>query len=171
MSILFLIALLVLAAVGIALRIMSRFRLMEAAASTAPGAVVPGRYRPMLRLLDDRDVQFASVNPKLARTLKAERRKLFRTYLACLTRDYGRLLAGIRVAMVQSGIDRPDLARALAKNRTLFALAVCKIEFRLAMHAAGIGRVDVSGLVEAFETLRTQVGIFAQTAVASTLAG
>ena len=44
----------------------------------------------------------------------------------------------------------------LAKNRTMFALAICRIEFSLALHAAGVGTVDVSGLVEAFDHLRQQ---------------
>ena len=59
--------------------------------------------------------------------------------------------------MAGSGADRPDLARALAKNRMLFSLAVYRIEVRLALHSLGIGTVDISGLVGAFEGLRAQV--------------
>jgi hypothetical protein len=92
--------------------------------------------------------------------LRSERRKLFRRYLACLTKDYGKLLAGIRMVMVQSGVDRPDLAKALAKNRALFAIAICRVEFRLALHSAGIGQVDISGVVGAFDALRDQVASF-----------
>jgi hypothetical protein len=117
------------------------------------------RYRPMLRLLSDEDLAFVSADNKLQRTLRARRRDLFRGYLRCLTRDYARLLAGVRQAMVHSGVDRPDLARALAKNRVLFAAAICKVEFRLALHATGVGSVDISGLVGALETLRGQVSV------------
>ncbi len=88
----------------------------------------------------------------------AWRRDLFGGYLRCLTTWIGgRLLAGVREVMVQSGVDRPDLARALAKNRVLFATAICKVEFRLALHATGVGNVDISGLVDALEALRGQV--------------
>jgi hypothetical protein len=139
-------------------RILSRVRLPETRSSS--GALVSAeRYRPMLRLLSDEDLNFVAANNALHRTLKSGRRKLFRSYLRCLTRDYGCLLAGIRSAMAGSGVDRPDLARALAKNRALFALAVYKVEVRLALHSLGVGKVDISGLVEAFEGLRAQVTV------------
>jgi hypothetical protein len=125
------------------------------------------RYRPMLRLLSDDDLAFVSADSKLHRTLRARRRNLFRGYLRCLTRDYARLLAGIRQAMVHSGVDRPDLARALAKNRVLFAIAICKVEFRLALHATGVGSVDISGLVDALEALRGQVTVFSTPSLAA----
>jgi hypothetical protein len=113
----------------------------------------------MLRLLSDEDLDFVAANASLHRTLKSRRRKLFRAYLRCLTRDYGYLLAGIRSAMAGSAVDRPDLVRALAKNRALFALAVYKVEVRLALHSLGVGKVDISGLVDAFEGLRAQVTV------------
>jgi hypothetical protein len=117
------------------------------------------RYRPMLRLLSDDDLAFVSADSKMYKKLRARRRDLFRGYLRCLTRDYAHLLAGIREAMLMSGVDRPDLARALAKNRVLFAVAICKVECRLALHATGVGNVDVSALVDALEALRSQVGV------------
>lgn len=121
------------------------------------------RYRPMLRLLGDEDLDFVSGRSHLHRVLRAQRRQLFRRYLRCLARDYALLLAGVRAVMVQSGIDRPDLARALAKNRVLFAITLARVELRLALHAAGIGKVDISGLVDALESLRAQVTSLAST--------
>jgi len=41
---------------------------------------------------------------------------MFRGYLRCLTKDYARLLSGIREMMVESGVDRPDLAKALVRK-------------------------------------------------------
>jgi hypothetical protein len=134
-----------------------RLRAMRSAEIIASPRNVTGRYRAMLRLLDDDDLRLLSTNSALYKKARAERRKLFRSYLACLTKDYARLLAALRMVVVKSSIDRPDLVRALAKNRTLFALAVCRVEVKLALHAAGIGTVDVSGLVEAFEMMRKQV--------------
>jgi hypothetical protein len=126
----------------------------KAAGSGLQGA---DRYRPMLRLLSDADLNFLPPGSPLRRTLRTRRRALFRAYLRCLARDYACLLAGVRYAMTQSRVDRPDLAHALLKNRVLFALAICKVEYRLALHAAGIGHVEIAGLVEALETLRGQV--------------
>ena len=117
------------------------------------------RYRPMLRLLSDADLDFASRSPVLRRRIRARRRELFRGYLRCLTKDYARLLSGLRQVMVESGVDRPDLAKALAKNRMLFAIALCRIEVRLQLHRVGVASVDVSGLVEALDSLRGVVNV------------
>jgi len=157
MYVLFPTALVLIAFGVVAWEFLSRMRAIHAAEASAVPAVSSDRYRPMLRLLSDEDLAFVSINAHLSRTLRARRRQLFRSYLNCLTRDYAHLLAGVRAVMVASGADRPELARALAKNRVLFACAICRVEFRLALHAAGIGKVDVSGLVEAMETLSTQI--------------
>jgi len=140
---------------------LSRMRALRAAETLAPGSISADRYRPMLRLLSDDDLEFVAANTNLHRTLRSRRRELFRSYLRCLTRDYAQLLAGVRSVMVRSRTDRPDLARALAKNRMLFVMAICKVEFRLTLHAAGVGKVDVSGLVDALEALRGQVNVLA----------
>lgn len=144
-----------------------RTRIPRAGETNSVTAMSAARYRPMLRLLSDDDLNFVAANSNLRRTLRARRRELFRGYLRCLTRDYAQLLAGVRSAMVQSGLDRPDLARALAKNRTLFILAIYKVELRLALHAVGVGKVDISGLVDAVEALRSQVSVLAAAPVAA----
>jgi len=143
---------------GMSFQVVSRIRAMRIAETDVAPLIAGDRYRPMLRLLSDDDLEFVPAH--LRAGLRADRRMLFRRYLKCLSKDYARLLAGIRMAMVRSGVDRPELARALAKNRFLFAVAVCRIEYRLALHAAGLGRVDVSGLVAALDALRTQVAVF-----------
>ncbi len=125
------------------------------------------RYRPMLRLLSENDLAFVGTDSHLKRTLRATRRELFRGYLRCLTRDYAHLLACVRHAMVQSGLDRPDLARALARNRLLFALTMCNVEIHLAMHAAGLGSVDTSGLIDALEVLRGQLNVLSNTSLST----
>lgn len=131
-----------------------RLRMLRAAETNPAPVIHPGRYRPMLRLLSDEDFRFVSANPSLRRTLRAQRRRLFRGYLRCLTRDYGSLLAGLRHAIVQSETDRPDLARALMRNRFHFALAACNAEIRVFLYSAGIGKADISGLIGAFDALR-----------------
>jgi hypothetical protein len=151
--------------------IKSRTVLSLPSASSAPQSrsafVAADRYRPMLRLLSDEDLNFVSSNPTLRRSLRAKRRELFRSYLRCFARDYSQLLAGVRFAMAQSGLDRPELAAALAKNRALFVMALYKVEFRLALHAVGVGKVDVSGMVDALEALRNQVGAMSAVSAAA----
>ena len=105
----------------------------------------------MLRLLSDEDLSFVAANRSLASHLEIAPAELV-PHLSPLPDAGLRLFArGNSLGDGNSGADRPDLARALAKNRTLFMLAVYKVEFRLALHSLGVGKVDISGLVEAFE--------------------
>ena len=151
-------ATLILISIGVpALAFFSRLRRLHVIAQGNSPVAVTNRYRPMVRLLSDEDAALVSRDKALARKLRAQRREIFRGYLNCLTKDYARLLHGVRMAMVRSGEDRPDLARALAKNRMLFTLALCRIEYRLLLHQAGLGKVDVSGLVDAIDALCAQV--------------
>jgi hypothetical protein len=164
MSSLFAVVLVLIAIAAIASQFLFSLRALRNAESRPfarnPVSGVADRYRPMLRLLSEDDLNFLAGDATTLRALRTERRKIFRGYLACLTKDYASLLAGVRTVMVQSGVDRPDLARALARNRALFAMAICKLEIRLALHWAGVGKVDVAGLVGAFDALRQQVVSF-----------
>lgn len=137
-----------------AILLAARLRMLDAAACLT---VVPDvdRYQPMLRLLSDDDLNCAGMEEKARRKLRAHRRGLFRGYLRCLTKDYGALLGQIRQVVVDSPVDRPDLIKLLAKYRFGFALALCRLEIRLALHAAGIGTVDVSALIESLGVLRS----------------
>jgi hypothetical protein len=145
----------------------TRMRLLDANIQAQRGVPDANRYKPMLRLLSDADLEFAARNPKLRGRIRSQRREMFRGYLRCLTKDYARLLSGIRGMMVESGVDRPDLAKVLARNRVLFVLALCRIEFHLQLHALGIGKVDVSGLVEALDSLRGAVSVMTPAAGAA----
>ncbi len=150
-----------IALAAVAWQVFSWTRVPAGGKALMPPGLSVDRYRPMLRLLDDEDLEFVPAKGNLRRDLRSLRRKLFRRYLRCMARDYALLLAGIRAVMVQSGVDRPDLARALAKNRMLFAFGLYRVELRLALHAVGVGKVDISGLVDALETLRAQVSVLA----------
>ena len=155
----------VLAAGSGILMLAVRIRLLDSVAQSSRPLPEADRYRPMLRLLSDEDLKFAARNPALRAKFAARRRELFRGYVRCLTKDYGRLLASIRRLMVESGVDRPDLAKALAKNRFVFAMALCRIELHLRLHALGLSSVDVSGLVEALDGLRATVNLMTPVAV------
>jgi len=151
------VALVLIALLLFGLQFLLKVRALGAARNCRSVTLAADRYRPMLRLLAHDDLDFVGADHRLRSALRARRRALFRGYLRCLTRDYSELLAGIRKAMVDSGTDRPDLARTLARNRVLFAWAICKVEYRLALHATGFGEVDISALITSIETLRNQV--------------
>ncbi len=164
------IALFVVLAAGCGiLMLVARMRLLDSVAQSNLPLPDAARYRPMLRLLSSDDLNFAARHPVLRAKIAARRRELFRGYVRCLTKDYGRLLARVRRLMVESGVDRPDLAKALAKNQFVFALALCRIELHLRLHALGLSNVDVSGLVEALDGLRATVNVMSPMAATSAI--
>lgn len=154
----FLASLFLIAAGTVALTLLLKVRALKAAQLNVPVNLTADRYRPMLRLLSDSDFAAVSRNPELQKKMRSGRRDLFRSYLRCLSRDYAGLLAGLREVITLSGSDRPDLMRAIARNRVLFAWAICKIEFRLALHITGVDS-EIEKLVGAVDVLRDQVRI------------
>lgn len=139
-----------------------RFNSLSAGSVTHIPQASSRPYKPMLRLLSREDLQFVSSAPELKKDLRASRRRIFRAYLRCLSKDYSRLLGGVRWIMVNSAVDRPDLAILLSRQRRAFAVAMCRIEWMLALHAAGFDnvKVDVSGLVDAIDNLTGIVNVF-----------
>ena len=65
--------------------------------------------------------------------------------------------------MVHASDDRRDLAIAVIRLRLLFAVGMLAIETRLLLHTVGVGTVDVSGLVESFETMQAQIRLLLAT--------
>jgi hypothetical protein len=120
------------------------------------------KYKPMARLLTEGDYKFVAdqpgFTPKTLRKLRAERRRIFRSYLRSLVRDFQRLHMAARMLLIYSPVDRPDLAAALLRQRITFSLAVLAVEFRLGLHALGVGTVDVRALLGALETMRANIG-------------
>ncbi len=119
------------------------------------------RYRPMERLLSEEDERFLASQPgcdrKMVRRLRSERRRLFRGYLASLSADFSRVGAALRLIMTHAAQDRPDLAGILYKQQFLFAFGILRVRWHLALHAWGLGNVDVSGLVGAMEAMRLEL--------------
>jgi hypothetical protein len=90
--------------------------------------------------------------------LRRERRKIFRAYLRNLVRDFHRLHLAARMTLLYASHDRPDLAQALLRQRAIFTWAVLTVECRLLLHWAGLGPVDVTGLIGALEDMRMNIG-------------
>lgn len=124
------------------------------------------RYRPMERLFAAEDYEFLAAqpgfHPKIYRKLQESRREVFRHYLRCLSRDFDRLSAAVKLLLLQSPQDRPDLASSLLKQRMIFTCAIAMVRCRLALQTVGIGTVDVRGVVAALEAMRNQLGQLSQ---------
>jgi hypothetical protein len=74
-----------------------------------------------------------------------------------LSRDFSLVGAALRLMMMYSAQDRPDLAGILYKQQALFAFGMLAIQWRLVLHACGLGRVDVGGLVRGMEYMRLEL--------------
>jgi hypothetical protein len=119
------------------------------------------RYRPMMRLLDPREIEFLSTQPgctaRMERRLRAQRCQLFRGYLLFLQRDFGRVCTAIKLLMAQSEQDRPDLAAVLVRHQMMFVAGVMAMHFRLVLYRMGVCGGDVTGLVATFDQMRLEL--------------
>ena len=115
------------------------------------------RYRPMMRLLASEDIEFLrsmpGFRPADAWRLRAQRSRIFRGYLGCISRDFRQVIMALKLILVQSAQDRPDLAAVLVRQQFLFALALVRAHLELLMYRTGFGGVDVTGLVGSFDGL------------------
>jgi hypothetical protein len=119
------------------------------------------RYRPMARLLDGGDMEFLrsqpGFTPEILNKLRSQRCQIFRGYLRCLQSDFGRVCSAIKLVMLQSRHDRPDLAAALVRHQLMFATGMIMVYCRLALFQWGLCGVDVAGLVKSFDWMRLEL--------------
>lgn len=121
----------------------------------------PGRYKAIERLLAETDCQYLASksgdNKQLEKQLRDKRVRIFGAYVNCLSQDFTRICNAIKKVMVDSQVDRPDLAGLLMKQHFLFTLTVLSIEFRLALYHLGLGASDGRDLVNALDTMCAQL--------------
>jgi hypothetical protein len=119
------------------------------------------RYQPMLRLLDGRDLEFLRSQPgfnsQMVSKLRVQRCQIFRGYLRCLNGDFQRVCSAIKILMLQSRKDRPDLAGLLVQQQMSFACGMAMVYFRLFLYRWGLCGVDVTGLVKNFDQMRLEL--------------
>ncbi len=112
------------------------------------------RYRPMLRLLDDSDIRFLcrqpGFNQKMAARLRRQRCRIFASYLRSMQEDFRKVCHALRIVMVNSACDRPDMAAVLARKQVTFRMLMLRARWRLFLYRRGNRRVDVSPLMNLF---------------------
>ena len=127
------------------------------------------RYRPMMRLLDSEDLAFLKAQPgftpRMATKLRIQRAQIFRGYLRSLCSDFSRVCAAVKILMLQSRHDRPDLATVLIRHRAMFAVSLATVHFRLLLYRWGIGSVDVTALMKSFDSMRLELRSLVPSAV------
>jgi hypothetical protein len=119
------------------------------------------RYRPMLKLLDSREVDFLRSQPgytrAMGRKLRAQRCQVFRGYLRSLETDFYRTCAALKLVLVRSGHDRQDLASAIIRAQTNFAAGVFLMRMRMVLYRIGLASVDVRPLVQLFDGMQLEL--------------
>ena len=119
------------------------------------------RYQPMMRLLENEDIRYLrsrpGFTPAMATQFRRERCRIFRSYLHCLVVDFQRVSMALKVVMVQSRYDRPDLAAVLVRSQRAFALGVVEVHCRLFLYRAGLASVDPAGLLKLFDGARLEL--------------
>jgi len=130
------------------------------------------RYRPMMRLLEEGDLEYLrqqpGFTPRMLTKLRIQRCQLFRDYLHCLDADFSRVCAALKLVMLQSQKDRPDLAGALLRHQIQFAAGILGVQFRLLLYRWGFCGVDVTNLVQNFDMLRMELRTLVPSASAMT---
>jgi len=129
------------------------------------------RYKPMMHLLDGADLDFLQaqpgVTPQAAAKLRLQRCQIFRGYLRSLNTDFARINGAIKLLMLQSRRDRPDLASTLMRQQILFAGGLLVVQVRLVFYRYGLCGVDVSELVRIFDAMRLELRSIMPSAVAA----
>jgi hypothetical protein len=127
------------------------------------------RYRPMLRLLDEGDLKALRTqpgySPRMEAKLRAQRAQVFRSYLRSLETDFRRVCTAAKLLMLQSELDRPDLASALLREQTSFAFCMALVNARLVFYRWGLNGVDASGLVQRFDAMSLELRNMAPSAI------
>jgi hypothetical protein len=119
------------------------------------------RYQPMGRLMAEDDLVFLKSQPgyraEMGERWKRERRRIFRLYLAELKADFHRLHAHARQLVAASGADSAPVLEVLVKQQFTFMMATTSLEFRLALQWIGIGKVDITALIQMVEAMRVDL--------------
>jgi hypothetical protein len=118
-------------------------------------------YTPMQRLLDRKDLAFLAAQPgyrpEISSRLIAERRKIFRSYLRMLVRDFNQLIRIGKLMVVYSTHDQTEFARSLLRQQVKFYVQVSMLHVQSTLYPwAGI-TVDAQGLLSALGDMRNQV--------------
>jgi hypothetical protein len=125
------------------------------------GAFSIHRYQPMEHLLSEDDFAFLSAQPgytpEIGARWKRERRHIFRLYLNDLRRDFLRLHAEARAMAANADAESAELVGILMRQQVTFWRAMAGLELRLALRAAGIGKVNVRPLLELLEAMRADL--------------
>jgi hypothetical protein len=118
------------------------------------------RNYPVSRLLDPADFEYLrrrGVSEANVRKLRAERRNIFRLCLRSLAMDFNRVQGALKIMLVQSTHDRPELATLLATQRVLFYRNLLLVEAWLVLHACGFDQMPAIDVLQPLQIIQAQL--------------
>lgn len=83
------------------------------------------------------------------------------SYIQQLSYDFHSIRRALKLVMVHSQVDRPDLASALMKQQALFALAIVAVKFKLVLFRLGWNGVKGDTLTTSLRSLCLQLQMLA----------
>lgn len=114
-----------------------------------------------MRLFNEADFEYLErqpgYRPEIGRKLRAERARIFKSYLSQMAREFARLHHSLRVLTIEAGADRPEVSRALLEQQMLFSMYMAKARMRVALFQLGVKPMEVQGLVEMLDRMQNQV--------------
>jgi len=119
------------------------------------------RYQPMRRLLGQEDLRFLQshqgITARTAAEFRQQRCRIFQSYLDCLHSDFQRVCLALKIVMVQSRYDRPELAALLLRSQRTFMLSLVMVRARVLLYRFGLGTVEVGSLLKLFDSARLEL--------------
>lgn len=116
------------------------------------------RWKAMGRLVDGRDLAYIAsqpgTSPAMVRCFRSQRVQLFRMYTEWLNEEFDRVCTAMKVLIIYSQVDRPDLAALLIKTRLRFAVCLMVVEYRLVFIRFGMSEVRIGSLVSSLDALQ-----------------
>lgn len=114
-------------------------------------------YRPMLRLLDERELQSAKSLPSVCdadyHRFRQQRIQAFHLYLNELTTDFRRIEFKLRYLLLAAPAQYSELVRELHRNKAQFQWQLAKLRLYLVMFRFGWVTIDASKLIGSLERL------------------
>jgi hypothetical protein len=119
----------------------------------------PTRYRVMEQLLDEADQNLAACreNREAEHNVRKLRVRILRGYMQQLSEDFNRICKASKALMVNSEVDRPDIAGSLMRQQLLFSFLMMSVEMKLIVFGFGWHGVDVSSLTKTLNGMRAQL--------------
>jgi hypothetical protein len=119
------------------------------------------KYRNMMRLLSREGLEDLRSRPdysrRMATEFRKERSRLFQEYLDAMSVDFERICIAIRLLLLNSRYDRPDLASTLIQSRVMFSLAMASLRMRVFFYTLGWCEGDASEVFRIFDAMRLEL--------------